>query len=166
MASPMQTTSTFQNQRFFGGKTKRPIDKQIINVGFGAVTATQETVTLSTVAFPCTLTGVRTDITTRQNAGTTPGTYGWVLVVVPDGTTISQIAFTNGSSVYQPEQNVLMWGRGVGNRASEDNPHTIYRDVTKTMRKLKVGDKFVFAVKGEATNTSDFDGAVQFFCKS
>ena len=145
--------------------TKRPIDKQIINTAL-AIAATQVGTLLHTAAFPGTITGLMVDLTFIQDAGTSPGAFAWLIVLVKEGQTASTISLTNGGTLYQPEQNVMMWGRGTHNRATNDNVPRVYTQRSKTMRKMQVGDRLDFICIGEATNTTLLNGAVQFFIKT
>ncbi len=153
------------NEGIILARTKRPIDKQIINVAL-AVDATQRTTDLFTFTFPGTVTGMMIDLTFAQDAGTGNGAYSWVIVQQREGTSISTISLTNAGSLYQPEQNVMMWGRGTSHRATNDTPAREYTQRTKAMRKMMGGDKLVFVTLGEATNTHLLNGAVQFFIKT
>ncbi len=167
----MASTSGFNNKkRRFNEivairSTKRPIDKQIINVA-QTVDASQAQTTLFTFTFPGTVTGLMVDLSFIQDAGTGTGAYSWVIVALREGTTLSTISLTNAGSLYQPEQNVMMWGRGTSIRSTGDNAVRNYSQRTKTMRKMMGGDTLVFASLGEATNTHFLNGAVQFFIKT
>ncbi len=143
--------------------TKRPIDKAIIAIQVAGTGDTQVPTVLATIAFPCTLTGLRWGMTFTQDAGTATAFFYWAIVINRDGVTISQIATSNGSTFYKPESNCLVWGNGtIENNISTDD----YIGSTKTMRKLMVGDTLQLIVKGSATNTTRCDGIIQFFCKT
>ena len=125
--------------------------------------ATQSNTTLVTSVFPATVTGLRWDLNWTQAAGTGHCEFTWVIVVVREGTTVDSITPSNGSTLYQPEQNVMSWGTG----AIDNHQSTIQRvGATKTMRKLQLGDSLVFAAVGVATNTYAVRGGIQFFCMS
>jgi len=159
----------FQNPStsvIFGGRTRRPVDKQIITISKEGVTGTGFTTTLFTATFPCTIQGLRIDLNVVQDAGTSPGGYTWVIIILRDGMTQGTVATGDASVLYAPEQDVLMFGKGKG-RSNAVGMNNQYRQLsTKTMRKFMGGDKLVFIGFGETTNTSAFGGAVQFFCKT
>ena len=75
------------------------------------------------------------------------------------------MAISDAGTLYEPEQNVMAYGRGI-NTASAVATGMHYNGSTKTMRKLMGGDKLVFIMLGEATNTSSLEGCFQFFCKT
>ncbi len=144
-------------------RAKRPIDKQLIGVAKTAVNATQVTTVLKTTTFPCTIVGVRWSLTAFQDAGTAPGNGLWAIVIVRDGNNIANLTAADGADFYTPEQDVL----GFGVLVFDDNVKPWSGEGhTKTMRKMMGGDQLVFLVRGEATNTFNFEGVVQFFCKS
>jgi len=143
---------------------KRPIDKILVNVS-QSTDATQVSTTLLTATFPCTVVGLRWDLTVLTDAGTGRGVYSWVIVIVRDGVTASQMSHTDGATIYAPEQDVMAFGKGVNQITGLTDGHQ-YNGSTKTMRKLMGGDKLQFLAKGEATDTQSFVGGIQFFCKS
>ncbi len=155
---PMFAAPTFRR-----GLGKRPIDKAIISIIKSGTNATQVETILASIAFPCTLTGLRWGITFTQDAGTATAFFYWAIVIVRDGVTVSQISTSDASTFYAPEQNCLVWGNGtIENNISTDR----YEGTTKTMRKMLVGDSLQFLHKGSATNTTRSDGIIQFFCKT
>lgn len=143
--------------------SKRPIDKALIAVNKNGLAGTQQSTVLSTTTFPCTITGLRWDITALQDAGTGVCSGMWAIVVVRDGLSANTISFTDAGTVYEPEQDVLAFGTW----AVDNNTDTQrISGTTKSMRKLMGGDQLVLIAKGVATNTTTIFGAVQFFCKS
>ncbi len=146
----------------------RPIDKQLINVAGAALDATQDEVTLFTTTFPATITGLRWSMGFIQDAGTAETACKWAIIVARDQIAASALVLTSGSSMYQPEQNVLAYGSAISDlpTAAGWTGATRFEGSTKTMRKLQTGDKILFIAKGEATNTWAYDGTVQFFVKS
>ncbi len=144
---------------------KRPIDKLLVNVVKSNVDATQEITVLTTATFPCTIVGLRWDLTFASSAGSALATYAWVIIILRDGSTVSTIAISDAGSLYQPEQDVLAFGRGF-NGASALGIPSKYMGSTKTMRKLMGGDRLQFVMVGEATNTTACAGCIQFFCKT
>jgi len=144
---------------------KRPIDKNLLFIG-KTNSAGQQTTDLVTATYPCTITGLRWDLKTIGGAGGNAGVQ-WAIVLVKDGNSANNIAVSDGSTFYEPEQNVLAFGNmyvmdsdaGTGNATDED------KGSTKTMRKLMGGDKLVFVTRASAAN-GEINGIVQFFCKS
>ncbi len=145
--------------------SKRPVDKLLVNVNHQGTDATQVTTTLTTATFPCTIVGLRWDMTILPSAGTVFGSYAWAIVILRDGVTVSTMAISDGATLYAPEQDVMAFGRGVST-ASALGMLSKYMGSTKTMRKLMGGDKLLFLFLGEATNTSTLEGCIQFFCKT
>ncbi len=142
---------------------RRPINKSLITILQAGNDATDTTTALLAVAFPCTSTGLRWNLTFTQDAGTAVAFFYWAIVVLYDGSTQDTLVTTDGGTFYQPEKNVLAFGSGT----IDNNVETkTYIGSTKTMRKLQVGDALIFIAKGSATNTTRCDGIVQFFCKT
>ena len=143
-----------------GYSTPRPIDKKLINVS-QAPTTTQAETTLFTARGACTVAGLRWDL---QAYGNGAEFCGWALVLIRDGqTTPSIVVSTGGASFYEPEQDVLAFGRWNG--AISGSVVTRWTDSTKTMRKLKDGDKIVFLSRANASSTDEILGTFQLFCK-
>jgi len=144
--------------------TKRPIDKQLIAINKSLVAATQTTTTLVTSTFPCTVTGLRWNISWLN--GVTTGRFDWAIVIVRDGLAVSNIANSDGSSFYQPEQDVLAFGcaGALATTGTAGPVVRLWEGSTKSMRKLMGGDAIVLVMLGE--QISYVDGIVQLFCKS
>jgi hypothetical protein len=144
-------------------RAKRPIDKKLINVVVNNLVAANQTVDLYTASFPGTITGLRWDLAFQRTVtNTTIANYGWAIVLQPQGTTVSTMSLTG--SLYDPEQMVMAFGRGNSFDPSQD-PSMFVGD-TKSMRKLKAGDKLVFVAFGTATHEHEIGGTVQFFYKT
>ena len=142
---------------------KRPIDKSLVAVQLTGINATDQSTTLLAVTFPCTMVGLRWSFTATQDAGTSTSFHHWAIVRNPDGVVLGTLAISDAAAFFEPEQNCLVFGAGtIPNNV--DSTH--YEGSTKTMRKLFVGDKLEFIVKGSATNTCRVDGVIQFFCKT
>jgi len=105
--------------------------------------------------------GLRWNITTFQDGGSAHAEHIWAIVYLRQGETIDALTYTNGVTLYEPEQNCLVWAFG----ANLPTTITPYSGSTKTMRKMMVGDKIVFVSKGSTTNTTQFHGAIQLFQK-
>ncbi len=143
--------------------TKRPIDKSLVAVLKATVDATQETTVLLTTTFPCTVVGLRWDISFDQDGGTGLAAYTWGIVVVRDGVTVDTLATSDAASFFNPEENMLVFGAGTIDNNTQTKQHT---GSTKTMRKMQGGDTLVYIHKGIATNTTGSRGVIQFFCKT
>lgn len=151
-----------------GSRRVRPIDKQLINVN--AITGTTSTaITLQTTTFPCTITGLRWSIGFANKQTTGPVDISWAIVIVRDGNAANALSQTSGSSLYQPEQNVLAYGCTEFQDA-DLNPGgsgaAQFEGSTKTMRKLMGGDVLQFLHLGSVAASADFMGTIQFFCKT
>lgn len=155
--------NTMQNfvVRTVGGR--RPVDKQLVVVDKGLVDGTQVNTTLTTVTFPCTIVGLRWNISAIQDAGTGNALFAWCINVLRDGGTQKVMSLTDGSTFFAPESDCLSFGFGL----IDNNTVTVmWNGSTKTMRKMMGGDKLIFSVKGIATNTIHLSGVIQFFCKT
>lgn len=162
--SKRQRTSTASNPR----RAKRPIDKKLTNVVINNLVAAKQDVDLyASATFPGTITGLRWSLTAVRSGGTanTYGAFKWAIVVVPAGTTISTISMASAGSMYDPEQMVLAFGCGT-TWANTGTDMLVYEGSTKSMRKLKAGDKLVFTCFGTATERHEISGTVQFFYKT
>ena len=163
MSVPMIVSSHAHNRSGFTG-ARRPVDKELVVISKNGVNATQVSTTLVTATFPCTIVGLRWDMSMLVDAGTGPGAYSWAIVILRDGVTISQMSQIDGAALYAPEQDVMSYGMGIMQQVDIGSGH-YYSGNTKTMRKLMGGDKLMFIYKGEATNTTACKGTIQFFCK-
>lgn len=145
-------------------QTKRPIDKQLIFVSH-AVTTAQDSTTLYTATFPCTLTGLRWDIGAVGNT-TAATTILWLICIVRDGMTIPTISTTDGATIFHPEQDVLTFGVGLvaDSDSGSGSIQEHWTGDTKTMRKLQGGDRLI-ALSICTSNTGILTGGVQFFLK-
>ncbi len=146
--------------------SRRPIDKALINVVHVTVGASLQNTDLVSATFPCTVVGLRWNISVASDASTSISSHAWAIVILRDGGTLGTMAVGNGATLYAPEQDVMVWGRGQAAAADGKAQPVMYIGDTKTMRKLMGGDKLVFLCFGEATNTSAIEGCIQFFCKS
>ncbi len=144
-------------------RTSRNTDKKMIGVALDAISATQQSTVLLTVTFPCTIQGLRWNMAIIQDAGTGNCEFHWAIVVLRDGLTLPVMSVGDGATLYQPEQDVLVYGVGIIDNNTASYP---FAGSTKTMRKLMGGDRLVFIAKGVATNFSRIRGVIQFFCKT
>ena len=162
-----------KRRRVPGGFTrgpKRPIDKAINVVFKTAVAATQVATILDPSANnACTVTGVRWQGNVIGDGGNSGAEhiFGWAIVLVRDGQVASTLdVTTDGGSLYDPEQDVLVWG--IGNSQIIANSATVnpieFSGSTKTMRKLRKGDRIHFLAIGTATETVGMKFVVQMFC--
>lgn len=146
---------------------KRPIDKSLIVINKSAVDSTQVSTDLVTATFPCTITGLRWNLTPISASAAGDAIVQWAIILVKDGNSANTMASSDGSTLYEPEQNVLSWGMSALSETDEaGHQNYTFEGDTKTMRKLMGGDKLVLIVRGATGTTFDFSGCVQFFCKS
>ena len=156
-----------KRRRTAGGfTTKRPIDKSLIFVEDDALTVGQTVTTLITPPSACTMMGLRWSLASGKDTGTSRNlsNFTWAIVLVRDGNTANSLAISNGASFYQPEQNVLAFG--VAPSRSDATTLNLQEGSTKTMRKLLIGDSVVFIAKGQNTETTNYRGIIQMFCKN
>lgn len=165
MAKRARTSNSFvyAPPRTFAGK--RPIDKALIAIS-KSVTDTQSETVLATATFPCTVTGLRWSIGSSNGYVTGANPLYWAIVLVKDGESAQNIAVSDASSFYQPEQNVLVWGCSHHGQKTDGYPVLVNdQGSSKTMRKLMGGDKLVLVLLSGAATIS-VRGCVQFFCKT
>ena len=140
----------------------RSLTKKIVNIDKTAVGTAQTSTTLFTTTFPCTIVGIRYNLTMAANTGGHPNAR-WAIVRVPDGYSASTISMTDSNDFYSPEKNVLVFGNLQCDQASETR---YVEGVCQTSRKMQTSDTLVFLLIGSsATNTIDVHGDVQFFSK-
>ncbi len=147
-------------------RTARPIDKQLKAIK-QTVAATQLSSLLLTVTFPCTITGLRWELSVRNDHAAVDSIF-WALVIVRDGNIASAIGVSDAADFYAPETDVLAFGNiqlAPNNATTGDSTHT-WNGSTKTMRKMMGGDTLQLLVDGSAAASKEFGGVVQFFCKS
>jgi len=147
-------------------RTKRPVDKQLIVVNHTTTTGGVST-TLYTCTYPGTITGIRWSLS-HHVVQDTAGTEGmWFIVVIRDGYAANAASLTSGSSLYQPESDVLAFGAFSGSRDTSGTDSGVIQDgSTKTMRKLQAGDVMLFVSIANVDSNIDLFGAVQFFIKT
>jgi len=145
-------------------KANRPIDKNIVMV-IQTITNTQTSTTLTTAAFPCTITGLRWDLI---GIPTTAGACNiqWAIVRVRQGQTAATLVATDGASIYGPEQDIMAFGHFYLPDSDVLSYPLTNRGKTKTMRKLMVGDTLKFIALGSVVTTGQLRAEVQFFSKS
>ena len=152
----------------------RPIDKSLIFVAKTAVASTQQETALITATTACTVVGLRWSIMFEGDAGTetNPHDYVWGIILVLDGDSVNNAAQADAGAFFEPEQNLLVFGVGSsrmdasGSTSQVAEQNNRWDGHTKTMRKLRIGDRLLFFVKGIATETVRCRGVVQLFCKS
>ncbi len=145
------------------GNRKRPIDKALIVITKDGIDATQVQTILFTATFPCTMVGLRWELSAVQAAGTGFCKGVWAIIIARQGITVNNMVQTDGSTLFAPEQDVITWGSwGIDNNVET----TVRIGDTKSMRKLMGGDRLIFIMKGIATQTTSMFGVVQFFCKT
>jgi len=141
-------------------QARRPIDKMLINIQHNSVSSSQVTTVLITAAFPCTVTGLRWDLSALQDAGVATSAGRWVILIHRDSATIDGLSTGNGTTLYKPEQDVLAFGSWLIKNASNN---VTWSGSTKTMRKLKIGDRITFVMKGTDVQLVQLHGVVQLF---
>lgn len=151
-----------------GGRSKRPIDKALPCIVMAGLQAVQQTQDLVTPSAPCTVMGLRWEICMWSDvtSATADGEVAWAIIILRDGRTANTMSKTGGANLYEPEQDVLAFGREIVlQNANENGSKTKVVGNTKTMRKLKVGDKITFIALGTTNGQTEVRGTVQVFCK-
>ena len=163
-----------KRRRVPGGFTrgpKRPIDKALNIVFKSSVGASQvQTILLPAATGACTITGIRWQGNVVGDGGGAgiDHVFAWALVLVRDGDTANTLdPTTDGGDLYLPEQDVLVWG--IGNNQSMAGTVTgsgpdQFIGTTKTMRKLRQGDRIVWIGIGTVTETVTMHFVIQLFC--
>jgi len=146
---------------------KRPIDK-LLKAVEQTVTTSQVSTDLITATFPCTIVGIRWAFSHTINSTTANSSNYWAIVIVRDGQVASTLAISNAGPFYEPEQDVLAFGHMTVRDADTSQGPGIAHETgsTKTMRKLKGGDKLEVISIGNAVTGAVFRGVIQFFCKA
>ena len=146
-------------------KATRPIDKSLICVT-QTVTGTAGTTTLATAAFPCTITGLRWDLCLVPGTSSAQTAY-WAIIRVKDGQNLGNFLITDGSTFYEPEQELLAFGvNSVSDGDTTLDFRAHWKGSTKTKRKMMVGDTLRFVTIGTNTTSGTLRGVVQFFCQT
>ncbi len=143
---------------------KRPIDKNLV-VTSHTITTTVVATTLATTTFPCTVVGIRWELSASTAVASVQDVW-WAIVIIPDGEAVKTPTISNAGTFYAPEQNVLAFGMGQMMDNTLQAEALMWSGSTKTMRKLKGGDVLAIATIGSDANGALFRGVVQFFCKS
>lgn len=146
-------------------RSKRPIDKLLVVVD-QSLNTTQVATVLTTITFPCTITGLRWNLGFRGTAA--GGSRGaWAIVVVRDGITVPVLGLSDGGDLYTPEQDVLsfgFWSLADSDGGTGDSTFHVEGN-TKSMRKMMGGDTLQFISKENDNNGAVLLGCVQLFCK-
>ncbi len=146
---------------------RRPIDKDLIVVT-KTLSASQQATVLKTTTFPCTIVGLRWDISVAISLTSGTSFAHWAIVIVTEGDSANAMSSSDAASFYTPEQNVLTFGISRFPDADAGAGPVVmhWNNNTKTMRKLKAGDTVQFIIQGSAASQGTMHGVVQFFCKS
>jgi len=146
---------------------KRPIDKCLVAVSQTCST-TQVESSLGIATFPATLVGLRWSLSWASAGSTANPITRWALVIVRDGLAANTIATSDGADFYTPEGDVLAFG--VVQLTESDvtaGPQTLnIEGQSKSMRKMKNGDQFVFITLCSLVSGMTVNGVIQFFTKS
>ncbi len=148
---------------------RRPIAKSLIIVEDNAVAGAQASTALFVTTFPATMVGLRWSLSATQSLGTTAVTQiQWAIVVSRDGNTPNTMSTGDGNGLYSPEADVLAFGCAcMKTHTAASTPQVVtWNSDTKTMRKLKTGDRLDIIYISEATNVWALFGCIQFFVKT
>ncbi len=122
----------------------------------------QQTNTMITATFPCTITGIRWDLSTTGDTDILDR-MSWVIAVLRESDTVSTIAIGNNGDMYVPEQNVIAFGMS---KIQGNDQVITWRGATKSMRKLMGGDRIIISALNSAAAGASLVGVVQFFCQT
>ena len=156
-----------------GYKAARPIDKALVAVTKSSLSAAQSETDIVTATGACTVTGLRWSINAYSvsAAGGLPGAHiYWALVLVPDGYSASTLSGTDAGNLYEPEQHVLAFGSvyfdSAASLTADGKMVAPLEGSTKSMRKLKSGDKvkFIILPTTPGNETISVRAVVQAFC--
>lgn len=138
-------------------KSKRPIEKDIINVHLTSAGTQQEAV-IYTADDPCTVSGLRGNLMVTGTV--TPDTFRFVIVRVPANLGASTLGTTSGGFLYRPENEVLF--SFAGRLYNVGDFINVPIDI-KAMRKLRETDSI--RVEFVSGGTSKLDGCINIFSK-
>lgn len=147
---------------------KRSVDKQLVNysVTLSAGTTNKSALfpTSGGVTFPCTISGVRVVGTVYNASGNTPAVHFWAIQVIREGETNPNVSFTNLGSALTPEEDIIIWGKGITSFNSTTGWAFFrhYEVSGTTKRKLMIGDKLMMVANSSGANAI-IDLAVMFF---
>ena len=147
---------------------KRPVDKALITIN-DVIDNSQTNTGIYTATQAVTYSGAVIDLSfLPQTTSTATASYLWALIYIPEGRTANALAFSGGSTSYNPEQDVLAIGSGgsVYNSTTQvlagfNHIHI----VLKSKRKMKEGDTIVLANLGSGANVGTLVGTVSLFVK-
>lgn len=138
---------------------RRPVDKDVIFFSKDAVGTTQVETIVRTSDEAETFNGaiISGQVVTATNAGV----LAIALVYAADGAAGS-LAFTDGSTMISPEQDVLWSDVFELSRVQDDA--RFFANI-KTKRKMKRGDKIIMVYKATAADVGDLSGVFTAFYK-
>ncbi len=155
---------------FHTGGAKRPIQKTWVSVVQATIGTTAQITNLGIVTVPVTIVSWRWHFNYRGDGGTSATERTLVIgcYLSREGTQLSpDIDLTDGATFAVPEENVIFARAITFNEADIEagQAHT-YEGFTKTMRKLKAGDRVnIFVVCSSATQTCQVNGEILLFAK-
>ncbi len=157
----LQSTSRAKKSKTF--HTSRPVDKQMIIVK-KTLAAAQLNSTLFTATFPCTIVGLRWNISI-QSAHDASDNIVWCVQIVKEGVTTPTLATSDAATFVTPEANVMTYGVHELGDVANGQMEITDEGHTKSMRKMQGGDKLIFSAKCAQAGNVALLGVVQFFCK-
>ncbi len=148
---------------------RRPISKSLIIIKQAGIAAAQVSTELFVTTFPATMVGLRWSLSAFESAGGTGATQlQWAIVISRDGNTANTMSTGDGNTFYNPEADVLAFGcaNSLKHTDAGYTSNHVWNGETKTMRKLKTGDRLDLIAISEAVQVWDMFGCVQFFVKA
>jgi len=168
MSKRQRTTAVSYTSLPVQARAKRPIDKNLVSIGFIATSASQVETELYSANFPGTLTGLRWNLSAINLLGTNAHRIWWAIVTSGDGVGATTITHTNAGPFYNPERNCLAFGCTYLHPNDSGNGPAIFNweGNTKTMRKFAVNEKLHFIALADGVDSIGVTGIVQFFMKT
>ena len=83
-----------------------------------------------------------------------------MIVVVDDGEAANGPNLSSGSTLYEPEQNVLAFGRWFGSTTGASASGGVLEGTSKSMRKMKDGDSLRFITITTSATVQERDSIV------
>jgi hypothetical protein len=135
-------------------------DRQLYNIHSQITTAVQTQINLLTIGTaPCTLSGFRWKLVSDF-----VGQMAFMLIILREGQTIpsTTISLTNGVSLWQPEEDVVMWGKHF--RSASTDTMQQYIEGTNKSYKMSTGSVLAllyYGVESVSGTTRYLDGVVE-----
>jgi len=139
-------------------RTKRSKAKTLVCAQTNTTGTTQANEKLFGATYPCTVAGMRWEVTIQNLTGSLQNVM-WAVYILREGNTHPPLSTT---LIMAPEQNCIAWGVTILGTANNGESNVMWTDKTKSMRKLQGGDQVFWSVKSTGGDVA-FVAAFQFF---